>query len=41
MHPWEDFAETVNLYLDIMAIATTANDIADRQLDLSAAANTQ
>ncbi len=26
MHPWEDFAETVNAYLDIMAIAETAND---------------
>lgn len=25
-HPWEDFAETVNLYLDLMAIAVTAND---------------
>lgn len=35
MHPWEDFAETVNLYLDIMAIATTANDIGGQGLDLS------
>jgi hypothetical protein len=26
MHPWEDFAETVNLYLDMQAIATTAVD---------------
>lgn len=26
MHPWEDFAETVNAYLDMMAIAETAND---------------
>lgn len=26
MHPWEDFAETVNAYLDIMAIADTARD---------------
>jgi hypothetical protein len=35
MHPWEDFAETVNVYLDIMAIATTANDIGGQQFDLS------
>ena len=35
MHPWEDFAETVNVYLDIMAIATTANDIGGRHLNLS------
>ena len=35
MHPWEDFAETVNVYLDIMAIATTANDIGGQNLDLS------
>ena len=26
MHPWEDFAETVNAYLDLMAIADTARD---------------
>ncbi|MCB9875682.1 MAG: putative zinc-binding metallopeptidase [Planctomycetaceae bacterium] len=26
MHPWEDFAETVNVYLDLAAIATTADD---------------
>src|SRR5262249_29395071 len=26
MHPCEDFAETVNAYLDLMAIAITAND---------------
>lgn len=26
MHPWEDFAETVNAYLDLMAIAETARD---------------
>jgi hypothetical protein len=26
MHPCEDFAETVNAYLDLMAIAVTAND---------------
>ena len=24
MHPWEDFAESVNLYLDILAVAQTA-----------------
>ncbi len=35
MHPWEDFAETVNVYLDIMAIATTANSIGGRGLELS------
>ncbi|MEZ6091953.1 MAG: putative zinc-binding metallopeptidase [Pirellulaceae bacterium] len=35
MHPWEDFAETVNAYLDVMAIATTANDMERRKLDLS------
>ncbi len=26
MHPWEDFAESVNLYLDMQAIAITAKD---------------
>ncbi len=41
MHPWEHFAETVNVYLDIMAIATTANDISDRKLDLTPAASPQ
>lgn len=41
MHPWEDFAETVNVYLDIMAIATTANDVGGRELDRSANANPQ
>ncbi|TWT52364.1 putative zinc-binding metallopeptidase [Allorhodopirellula solitaria] len=35
MHPWEDFAETANLYLDIMAIATTANDQDRAHFDLS------
>ena len=35
MHPWEDFAETVNVYLDIMAIATTANDLGGRDFDMS------
>lgn len=39
MHPWEDFAETVNVYLDIMAIATTSNELAGRNLDLSASAD--
>lgn len=39
MHPWEDFAETVNVYLDIMAIATTRNDLAGHNLDLSAQAD--
>lgn len=37
MHPWEDFAETVNAYLDIMAIGTTANDQGRADLDLSPA----
>ena len=35
MHPWEDFAETVNVYLDIMAIASTANDQGRTNFDLS------
>ena len=35
MHPWEDFAETVNVYLDIMAIASTANDQRRANFDLS------
>lgn len=35
MHPCEDFAETVNAYLDIMAIATTANDQGRSKFDLS------
>ncbi len=39
MHPWEDFAETVNAYLDVMAIAVTANDLGRRGLDLSAEAD--
>ncbi len=26
MHPWEDFAETTNLYLDMQAITSTARD---------------
>lgn len=36
MHPWEDFAETVNAYLDLMALATTAVEQHRLQLDLSA-----
>lgn len=39
MHPWEDFAETVNVYLDIVAIATTANDIGGQQFNLSPTAD--
>tara|TARA_R110002049_G_scaffold182485_3_gene350394 strand:+ start:7009 stop:8037 length:1029 start_codon:yes stop_codon:yes gene_type:complete len=39
MHPWEDFAETVNVYLDIMAIATTATDLGNYELDLSPSAD--
>ncbi len=35
MHPWEDFAETVNAYLDIMAIAATANDQGIAKFDIS------
>ena len=37
MHPWEDFAETVNAYLDILAIATTARDLGDPDIDLNPA----
>jgi hypothetical protein len=39
MHPWEDFAETVNAYLDIMAIAVTARDLGRSELDVSPAAD--
>jgi len=35
MHPWEDFAETVNLYLDLMAIAETANDQQTAAIDVT------
>ncbi len=35
MHPWEDFAETVNVYLDILAIGETANDQGLATIDLS------
>ena len=35
MHPWEDFAETMNAYLDIMAIAATANDRGLAKFDMS------
>jgi hypothetical protein len=35
MHPWEDFAETVNVYLDIAAIAHTANDQQLARINLS------
>jgi hypothetical protein len=41
MHPWEDFAETVNVYLDIMAIASTANDQGRAKFDLSPKADVQ
>ncbi|MGV3483176.1 MAG: putative zinc-binding metallopeptidase [Planctomycetaceae bacterium] len=41
MHPWEDFAETVNVYLDIMAIGVTANDQGMATIDLSANASLQ
>lgn len=39
MHPWEDFAETVNVYLDLAAIATTANDLGGYRIDLSPTAD--
>lgn len=39
MHPWEDFAETINVYLDIMAIATTANDQRRATFDLAPSAD--
>lgn len=35
IHPWEDFAETVNVYLDLMAIAVTANDQGTARMDTS------
>ncbi len=41
MHPWEDFAETVNAYLDIIAIATTAIELGRSELDLSADADAE
>jgi hypothetical protein len=41
MHPWEDFAETVNVYLDITAIATTANELSGRCLVLTPNADPQ
>ncbi len=39
MHPWEDFAETINVYLDVMAIAATANDQGRAKLDLTPPSN--
>jgi hypothetical protein len=36
MHPNEDFAETFNVYLDLMAIATTAIDQGILNIDISA-----
>lgn len=39
MHPWEDFAETVNAYLDMLAIAETANELGGKMIDLSAEAD--
>lgn len=35
MHPWEDFAETVNVYLDVMALAETARDQLGVEVDTS------
>lgn len=40
MHPWEDFAETVNAYLDVTAIAETANDQDLACIDISPQADT-
>ena len=39
MHPWEDFAETVNAYLDLMAIAETARDQKLSDIDTTHAAD--
>lgn len=35
MHPWEDFAETVNVYLDVMSIAAIANAQGMTSIDIS------
>ncbi len=35
MHPWEDFAESVNVYLDLTALAETANDQHRASIDYS------
>ncbi len=39
MHPWEDFAETLATYLDLMAIAVTANDQGLRSIDIRPASS--
>ncbi len=39
MHPWEDFAETTNAYLDMMAICETATDQGLAIIDTSPQAN--
>ncbi len=39
MHPWEDFAETVNAYLDLMAIGDTARDQKLCDIDINPAAD--
>lgn len=39
MHPWEDLAETVNLYLDLMVLAELANYFFSAKIDLSPAAD--
>jgi hypothetical protein len=41
MHPCEDFAETVNAYLDMMAIAVTANDQKVMNIDIGPKASIQ
>lgn len=38
MHPWEDFAESVNVYLDLTALAETANDQHRASIDYSTSA---
>jgi hypothetical protein len=40
MHPWEDFAETVNVYLDVMAIAEISNSQGMTSIDVSPGAAT-
>jgi hypothetical protein len=39
MHPCEDFAETVNLYLDLLAVSETANEQFNSGIDRSPDAN--
>lgn len=39
MHPCEDFAETVNVYLDLLAVAGTANEQLSASIDFSPSAS--